>query len=246
MKYRSGTLLIGLVLLFAPRPGRAEIRLVAGDTGLHCRPGPTVPEGFMCELLAELTKRVHHSGKIELVPHARLKAMMKSGARQTFYLPVPRTRWNEDSYKWVVEMLHDDYVVITRAGAASVDTFEQAGQVGRLGVLRGGESEVIANKLGLTNLNPSSQQAAVKKLTMGRLDAWFTTWNAARYLIKASGQDLDSIQRGHKLMDARLSLAASPDVDNAEIQKWRAAFDSMKSDGTVERAYRKYDIRTTH
>lgn len=240
MKLRSN--LLALLLLVAA-PALAEIRLVAGDAGLHCRPGTPAPSGLMCDLLAELARRVHHSGKIELVPHARLKAMMRSGATQTFYLPVPRVEWNEHRYKWVVEMLRDDYVIITPAGSPTIDTFEQAKQVGMLGVLRGGESEIMANKLGFTNLQPSSQDIAVKKMAMGRLDAWFTTWNAGRFLVKASGQSLDSIQRGRKLMDARLSMAASADVDDAEIQKWRAAFDAMKADGTVERAYRKYDIQ---
>ncbi len=44
-------------------------------------------------------------------------------------------------------------------------------------------------------------------------------------------------------MDAHLVVAATPDVPKTEIEKWQAAYESLKADGTVNRIFGQYDVQ---
>lgn len=223
----------------------AEPRFVAGESGVFCRREDGRVAGVMCDLVGELQARLHYGGAIEIVPHARLKALMRQPTSNTFFLPAIDGVDNGPAVQTVIEMLHDEFVVVSSTRADSPPaTLQAARGFARIGVLRGSTAQLDAARQGFTNLEPAvSQETCAKKLDLGRIAGWISTWNGARFSAKAAGIDTATLVRGARIMDARLSLVASVDVPAAEIARWRRAFQAMKADGTVERLYRRYDIQ---
>lgn len=223
----------------------AEPRLVAGESGVFCRREPGRVSGVMCELVREMQLRLHYTAPIEIVPHARLKLMMHQQASNTFFLPTIAVEADSAHVQIVLEMLHDEYVIVTstRSGPNEA-TISSAKSWPRVGVLRGSNAQIEAARQGWTNVEPAvSQETCAKKLDLGRIDGWLSTWNGARFSAKAAGVDIATLRRGARLMDARLLLVASADVPYTEIVSWRQAFEMMKADGTVDRIFKQYDIQ---
>jgi len=219
-------------------------RVVAGESGVFCRRAGTAVAGVMCELVGELQSRLRYDGGIELVPHARLKALMRQPASNTFFLPAVAGLDNGPALQTVIEMLHDEYVIVSSSRAdPRPATLQTARGFDRVGVLRGSSAQLEAVRQGFSNLEPAaSQETCAKKLDLGRIGGWISTWNGARYSAGAAGIDVGTLVRGARVRDARLILVASADVPAAEIARWRRAFQAMRADGTVGRLYRRYDI----
>jgi hypothetical protein len=109
--------------------------------------------------------------------------------------------------------------------------------------LGGSEAEIVAKQM-LPNIDStSSQEECARKLDLGRTEGWISTWNGAQYAVKSIGLDPNAFKRGAKVMDAHLVVVTTPDVPKAEIEKWQAAYKSLKADGTVNRAFMQYDVQ---
>jgi len=237
-------LLIAIVLVVTYQPARADYRIVVGESGIYCHSENGKIIGVMCDLAQEMMKRMGYATKMQIVPHRRLKAMMKMKAAETFYIPSSRNGSNNNDLQYVVEMLEDDYVVVTSTKFnADSSTIQSTAKFQYVCILGGSEAEILAKQI-LPNIDStSSQEECAKKLDFGRTEGWVSTWNGARYTAKSIGLDPNTLKRGAKVMDAHLVVVATPDVPKAEIEKWQAAFESLKVDGTVNRVFRQYDVQ---
>lgn len=238
-------LLLAAGLYVMAAPALAEPRLLAGESGVFCRREEGRVAGVMCELVQELQSRLRYTAPIDIVPHARLKAVMRRPTSNTFFLPAIAGADYGPHVRAVVEMVRDEYVIVTstRSGSPAAGPLA-ARDFARIGVLRGSNAQLEAERRGLLNLEPAaSQETCAKKLDMGRIDGWLSTWNGARFSAKAAGIDAGTLTRGARFMDARLILMASADVPAAEILRWRQAYQAMRADGSVDRIYRRYDIQ---
>jgi hypothetical protein len=222
----------------------AEYRIVVGETGIYCRSENGRITGVMCDLAEEMIKRMGYTNKMQMVPHRRLKAMMKMKATKTFYIPSSRNQSNNKDLQFVVEMLKDEYVVVTATNSTfDGSTIEAAKQFRYVSILGGSEAEEVAKHL-LPNIDSSSsQEECAKKLNASHVEGWISTWNGARYTAKSLGIDPSSLKRGAKIMDANLAVFGTPDIPIEEIEKWRATFTALKADGTVNRVFKQYDIQ---
>lgn len=226
-------------------PVGAQPNVLAGESGIFCSRGGEEAVGVMCDLAKEMQRRLNYSPSISIVPLSRLKITMKQKGTNTLYLPALEGEEHAKNLQIVVEMVRDEYVVVTSTRANAVKaSMPEARQLLRVGVLRGSHAQIEAERLGWTNIDVSgSQEACAKKLNMGRTDGWISTWNGARYSAKSAGIDIATLLRGAHFLDAKLALMASSDISGMEIERWRRAFRAMKADGTVARIYKKYDFQ---
>lgn len=218
--------------------------LVAGDTGFLCRHEQGRATGVMCELAVLIATRLDAEASIEIVPHARLKEMMKRATASTYYLPASGQDGGRHNLQTVLQLLDDDYVLVTLAGSG-VDgsTLGAARRLRSVAVLRGSEGERIARQLGFANVEAKATQAiCATMLSRGRVDAWISTWHGARYAARGAGMDDAGLTRGGKIGAAPLYVLTSAATPRSEIMAWRREYTLLRRNGTLAQIYGRYGM----
>ncbi len=235
----------GLGLGLAPRIGRAagEPHLIAGATTFYC----TAAEGggvsgLACELVLELARRAGHSGAVDLYPFARALAVAAS-APDTLLVPVGRTPAREDRYTWIVPLVEDDFLVVAkRDSTADISSFEALRDLS-VGVIRDGVGAQLSAAHGLRHVSVVTEdQTNARKLDAGRIDAWISSWNGIRAAQRGAGLRIDRLRRGVVGSHVQVYLVGSRDLAPAVTAHWRAAFETMRADGSYGAILRKYHV----
>ncbi|MFA9219235.1 MAG: hypothetical protein ACEQSK_19310 [Sphingomonadaceae bacterium] len=239
-------LLLPLLVLGGARAA-AGAHLVVGDTGFLCKSTSLQGNGLMCDVVEAIAARIYANISVDMVPHARLKEMMKQPQPETFYFPASAQDAARHQLQPVLQLLKDDYVVVTLHGSGSdASTLTAARQLPAIGVLRGSEGEKIARSLGFTNIrNKSTQEVCARMLRHGRLDGWISTWHGARFVALEAGIGHELLVRGAKVSAANLYVLASASMPAAELLQWRKAYAELRRDGTLAQLYARYGLPLT-
>lgn len=219
----------------------AQTKMYGTETGIYCSSDGAGTKGIACDVMAEVANRVGNTGSINLLPLARAAAVLLP-TDKFFVTPVAPDGKIEKVYDLFAKIVEDQYVLVgVKESKADLSTLEAAKDT-TIGVLRGIPVINVAKAKGLTKFEENSlQEQSAKMLLAGRIDAWLSTWNGALEATKAAGGDPGRLRRGVVLAPVALYLAASPAVDKAEVAKWKAAFESMKNDGSLAKILKKYD-----
>ncbi len=227
----------------APAAEPDEARLIAGATTFYCEAaeGGGVT-GLACELVLELARRAGHSGAVDLYPFARALAVT-AAASHTLLVPVGRTPARESRYRWIVPLLEDDFLVVTkRASTLDISSFEALRDVS-VGMVRDGVGAQLSAAHGLRHVNIVTDDLTnAKKLEAGRIDAWFSSWNGICAAQRAAGLSVDGLRRGVVGSHVQVYLVGSLDTAPAVVARWRAAFETMRADGSYAAILRKYQV----
>lgn len=242
-------MLIGLLLGHgtAQAAPPVEVRLIAADTSFFCSANnrPTVGTealagGLVCDMLRDMARRTGYARPLELVPLQRA-LMLAATTQGVLVAPVGRTPPRERSYQWLVKLLEDDIVAVTRRDS-SID-ISSADKLLPLsiGVVRDGVAVQLAAEQRWQSLQQVTRDVTnAVKLDRGRVDAWVGPWNAIVNSQRAAGLPLERLRRGVVLRRVPVYLAASRDLDPAVAAVWRRAFDQMVADGTYRRLLRQH------
>lgn len=228
-----------ILLLAAALPVHAEVQLVAGDVAPYSYKEGGADKGVAYDLLKEMAKRVGHSGKIEMQPFVRALESAKSPG--TLAVPIGRNAAREKQYKWIAQLLKEDFVVVastqSKMDISSLDAIKGL----RVGVMRGSVGERIVLDKGFTNVDAAaSEEANAKKLDNGRMDIWVGAWNTIINAQRLAGFDVTKLRRGAVAQNIQIYLAADLAFDDAEAAKWVAALEAMKKDGSYQRIVTAY------
>ena len=237
------TLIFG-VWRFAAAAPQTAVRLIAADTTFFCardeaRPN-VVAGGLVCDILREMALRVGYSGSMDLYPLQRA-LMIAATEPGVLVAPVGRIPSRENSYQWLVPLLEDDFVVVSRRDS-NVD-ISSLTAIGRLnmGVVRDGAAAAMALEQGWKGVQLATGDVTnALKLERGRIDAWIGAWNAILTSQRAAGLPVNKLRRGLVLRRVRIYLAGSRDLDPAVGMAWQAAFDTMVKDGSYQRLLRSH------
>jgi polar amino acid transport system substrate-binding protein len=222
----------------------AELRLVGAETSFYCQPSAAgssaPPTGLACEIMAEMARRVGHSGKIQLYPLARA-LMVTSTSPDVLVAPVARIAVREKQYQWQVPLLEEEFVVVARKDSAVDISSAEAVRQLALGVVRDGAGERLARERGFGRVSlVAHDDLNARKLQAGRVDAWLSSWNGILSAQRNVGLGAAQLRRGVVLSRTQIYMASAPGLDPALLAGWRAALEAMKRDGSYDQLLRKY------
>lgn len=221
-----------------------ELRLLAAElppytyqvpsASVSADPGPG--RGVLHALVAELAGRVGHSGRIEYLPWFRAQEIARQGPRVGI-LALTRSPEREPHYRWMVELMTDDLVLV---GSPGVDVSDLAHARDRpVGVLEFSGAEALVRSLGFAKVSPQREEwMNAKRMKDRRIDAWIAPRAMVVHAVREVRGNLDVLQFGQVIRPSRLYLATSPDVAQDEAAQWEAAWAAMQADGTAARIVR--------
>lgn len=223
----------------------AEMRLLAAElppytyqvppASVSEQPGPG--RGVIHALAAELARRVGHSGRIEYLPWYRAQDIAQTEPNIGI-LALTRTPEREPRYRWLLKLLGDDLVLV---GSPGVDVSDLARVRDRpVGVLQRSGAEALLRGLGFAKLSPQPEEwMNAKRLKDRAIDAWLAPRLMVIHAVREVRGNLDVLQFGQIVRPSDLYLATSRDLPEAEAQRWQAAFEAMRADGSYERIVRQ-------
>ena len=202
------------------------------------------PKGFSVEIVRAIAQRVNADIDIQLLPTMRAKASLESNKR-TMLITMLRTPERESRYKWIGPLGDSSiYFYKRKDNPLEVSTLEDARKVrsicSRHGTLM--TSRLLA--AGFTNVETGASDgtALYRMLIFGRCDlAISDSPLGVIHLLKQMNYPPDAVvQTPVKLITSPLYIACSKDISDAEIARWQAALDQLKSSGVYQVILKKY------
>ena len=233
--------LLRVLLWLAGGSAHAELRLLAAElppytyqvpsASVSEQPGPG--RGVIHALVAELARRVGHSGRIEYLPWFRAQEIARAEPNIGI-LALTRSPEREPHYRWLIELLRDDLVLV---GSPGVDVSDLARVRDRpVGVLAQSGAEALLRSLGFTRIAPQREEwMNARRIKERRIDAWLAPRLMIGHAVREVQGNLDVLQFGQIVRPSGLYLATSRDLPEAEAQRWLAAFEAMRADGAYQR-----------
>jgi polar amino acid transport system substrate-binding protein len=227
-----------------PRSGR--LRLLAAELPPYAfqmpsgsmteAPGPG--QGFVYEIVAEMAKRVGHSGLIEFMPWAEAQRIAMSEP-DVGILALTRSPEREDKYRWLAKILTDDLILVGGQGidVSALDKVKER----PVGVLARSGAEALLRERGFTRVRPQPEEwINARLMQQRRIDAWLAPRLMVIYAMLETGGALPALNFGEIVRRSEIYLAASKDLPDAQARPWEQALEAMRADGTYQRIADKY------
>jgi polar amino acid transport system substrate-binding protein len=226
-----------------PARGADRLRLMGGDISFFCNSGPDgKASGLACDVMAEMARRVGHSGRIEIYPFARA-LMVASTTPGVLLAPVGRIPGREKLYQWHLPIVEDDFVAVALRDSAADISSLAALHLAAVGVVRDSVGARLAEESGMPGVSlVTTDDTNARKLRAGRIDAWISSWNGIRSAWRLAGYPAGELRRGVVLARVKIYLVSSRDTDPALVAPWKAAFEDMRRDGSYDAILRRYQF----
>jgi len=223
---RSRWVTLGIFFLFAtlglPINASPLESIIGGDVPPYSWMDGGHASGPALDIVQELSKRMGNGAEhIELYPWART-VLLGEHLHNTLIFPLSRTSPRESKFTWIVELMHDHYVLISKA-----------------------TSTANISSLGANNVRADaadSEENNARKLAVGRIDVWLANRMLADHAWEKIGGKASELRYGPTLLDLHMYLAADKYFSAEEAEKWRRAFGEMRRDGTLLKILAKYGL----
>jgi len=201
-------------------------------------------KGFSVEIVRAIAQGLNADIDIQLLPTMRAKASLESNKR-TMLITMLRTPERETRYKWIGPLGDGSIYFYKRKGnPLEVATLEETRSVRSICSRHGGLTTSKLLAAGFTNLETGASDgiAVYRMLIFGRCDlAVSDSPLGVIHLLKQMNYPPDAVvQTPVKLVASPLYIACSKDISDAEIARWQAALDSLKSSGVFQAMQKKY------
>jgi polar amino acid transport system substrate-binding protein len=196
----------------------------------------------MYDVVNEIIKRIGYKNKIEFIPWPRARFEAENNS-DIVILPLARTKDREKKYTWLLHVLDDPYVIVAlKDSKVDISTLKSAKKF-KIGILSSSVAENLLKELGFTNLEfTSSDVQNVKKLKLGRIDAWVAPLSCINQYRLETGIGKESMKVGVELTKLKEYVGASKTLDKSVVKKWEKTFEMMKKDGTYDAIMKKYGM----
>ena len=198
--------------------------------------GPSV------EIVREIQRRVGSDEPIQVYPWARAYKMSLEQENVVLF-GMTHTEARHDQFKWIGPLATKrDILVARKSSGIKIDSLEDAKKVKSIGTLRDDTRECLLESLGLTYLEPvSDEQLNAKKLVLGRIDLWTYKIPGLRTVCELAGVDYNEVEEVYHLREITLDIAFSKKTSDSIVERWRKAFNEMLADGTIMRIQKKWN-----
>jgi polar amino acid transport system substrate-binding protein len=214
------------------------IKAYTADLPPWTNEGNKARPGFALEVMREMAKRSGLKIDIEMTAWRRAQEDMKT-TPNTMGFHLFRTPDREASYVWHFSILESQVAFVSMR--KPVNSMEEAKGLSRVVVVAGTPQENEMKKAGATNVEVVDKvEAAIRMLESGRVDAFYTIVERASYAWSEAGFPVDKLVMGKPQRVDQLYVASNKQMPAGSMEKLKAAFDSMKSDGTYAAIAKKY------
>ncbi len=230
------------LLLLSPCLQAQTLRVVCGEIAPYCFVENGVGRGYVYEIGQEMLRRMVQPARIEIQPLARSLHNVQNGS-QVISLWVGRTPERENTVRWLTPVFSTALSIYTLKGRPDASTIEKARELGVLGATTAGANLAAGQSSGLPRIDTTaSEDANGEKLLRGRVNGWITADTTFNYFLLTHQRSADEFVRGVKLADYTAFMAASPDIDDQTARDWARAYQSLRSEGYVQRTMKKYGV----
>ena len=166
--------------------------------------------------------------------------------KNTCLFVTTRTEKRENLFKWVGPISSTTISIIARKDRnVKIDSEKDIAKY-KIGVVRKDIGEQLMINAGIPlkkldrigGINVTIQ--SIRKLNIGRIDAWSYEENVAKWEIKANGFNPNDYEIVYKLKEGKLYYAFHKDTSNSLIQKLQNTLDILKKEGTYQKVLDKY------
>lgn len=234
--------LLFLTLTIINQGAAGELKFFSADFPPYTYPVGKEGAGAIHDITKEMIQRLGYKNKIEFIPWARARFEAENNP-DIVLLPLARTKEREDKYTWLLHVLDDPYVLVTlKNSQVNISSIESSRHL-KIGILTSSVADNLLRELGYTNIIPASTDVQnVKKLKLGRIDAWVAPLSCIGQYKKEAELGKEDMRVGATLTILKEYVGASKKLDKKIAAQWAKTFEEMKKDGTYQVIMKKYGM----
>lgn len=200
--------------------------------------GENGAEGIITDVVSELIKRTGTDAKIEVFPWKRA---YQTGPNAILFT-AGRTIKRENLFHWVGPAIKKQWVFITKKGSlVAINSLNDARKVGKIGAVRDDSREHFLKDNGFTNIEPiAGLQTGYKMLLAGRLDMMITADIEVAGVAAKIGVKASEFEIAYNVREIGSYIVLSKNTPAPVVEKWLAAFEDIKKDGTFAKIGSKW------
>ena len=201
--------------------------------------------GMATEVVRELLRRLDEQGRIHSMPWARSLQIVRRTPNTALYTTI-RNPMREAQFKWVGPLVvSEDNFYALRGSGLRISQPEQLHALGPIAVPRDWSTYEELRRSGLPNLLPVNEpeqvfrmlkHARVKVIVADNL-SFLTQGSQARQVDFLTSEDVEAIYN-HRTSYGYIAFWR--DTPDAQVQRWQAALDEMKHDGSFLHIHRRW------
>jgi len=197
--------------------------------------------GSATEVVREIMRRLDLPTEIQVLTWARAYQLALTQPNVILF-STARTKEREHLFHWVGPIYKVRFGFYARTGAGpSLTCLADAKKVGAIATYKDDVREQILKTLGFTNLDSSkSPTSNLKKLLAGRVDLWLYSNLGVPSVARQIGIDPAEVELVLPFKDLDVYIAVSKSTPRVVVDKWQAALDDMKRDGSFGRISKQW------
>ncbi|RQO60352.1 hypothetical protein DBR47_08250 [Paucibacter sp. KBW04] len=215
----------------APAPSARPLLLVSSEFPPLIYSRGSGSPGALGDLLHELGQELGQPLDPSFYPFARALALTQRGPG-VLMAPLARTPEREKTLRWVAVLYQNRYVLYGKKDRWAQLPPEPDLKAGRVAVLRGAIGRDRLRGLGFKHIVEEADYPRIlRRLDEGTVDFVYAAEPTFLGALQTSGREPAAFVEGPSYDTRDIWLAASPDLNEAQLNQLRAALDKLKRDG---------------
>jgi polar amino acid transport system substrate-binding protein len=198
-----------------------------------------VMKGVIFDLIQEMQSRMGQKKDVSSVPFKRLTTKLSEDS--SAFAVLWRQPETEASYTWVVKLLDEKLMIVTRRDAPFDISSALAARKLKAGVVQGSPAERAARRFGFESIEGTgTAESNARKLAAGRIDIWIGASGVITTGQRLIGKNVSDLRFGATLEPLNIYLVCPLSCPKPAVDRWRAVFSAMVRDGTYARILSRY------
>ena len=241
MKPKIAIVLFMIFLLSVPGGLAQELTVISEENPPFNFIKDGVFTGSSTEVVREIMRRLDLTAAIQVLTWARAYQLALTQPNVVLF-STARTKEREDLFHWVGPIYKVRFGFYARRGSGPYLTcLADAKKVGAIATYKDDVREQLLKSQGFTNLDSSKSPASnLKKLLAGRVDLWLYSNLGVPSVARQLGIDPAEVELVLPFKDKYAYIAVSKGTPRVMVEKWQAALDDMKRDGSFGRISKQW------